>query len=84
MSIEFLSTRAIIPAINLGVSVDISTEQNINYLLGFSIKPKKFQLLSFAAGISYSKVNALNNDLKVGETYSTEDFNSITDVEETL
>jgi HPt (histidine-containing phosphotransfer) domain-containing protein len=82
MSIEFLSTRAIIPAINLGVSVDISTEQNINYLLGFSIKPKKFQLLSFAAGISYSKVNALNNDLKVGETYSTEDFNSITDFED--
>jgi hypothetical protein len=82
MSVEFLSTRAIIPAINLGVSVDISQEQNINYLLGFSIKPKKFQLLSFAAGISYSKVNALNNNLKVGETYLTEDFNAITDFED--
>ncbi|MFM7682071.1 MAG: hypothetical protein ACKO7P_04925, partial [Bacteroidota bacterium] len=81
MSVEFLSTRAIIPAINLGVSVDISQDQNINYLLGFSIKPKKFQLLSFAAGISYSKVNALNNNLKVGETYLTEDFNAITDSE---
>jgi hypothetical protein len=82
MSIEFLSRKSIIPSINLGVSVDISEEQNVNYLLGFSIKPKNFQLLSFGAGISFAKVNALNNQLEVGKTYSLQEYNDMIDSDE--
>ena len=78
MSIDFLSGKVLVPGINLGVAVDLSSGRNLNYLLGFSLRPKKFPLFSLTGGMAYTPVNSLNSDISESRTYlQTEFFNTL-------
>ncbi len=74
MSIDFLSGRKLVPGINLGVGVDLSSGRNLNYLLGFSLRPKKFPLFSLTGGMAYTPVNTLNADISETKTYKQTEF----------
>jgi hypothetical protein len=74
MSIDFLSGRVLVPGINLGVAVDLSSGRNLNYLLGFSVRPKKFSLFSLTCGMAYTPVNTLNSDLNETVVYDQSEF----------
>jgi hypothetical protein len=74
MSIDFLSGRKLVPGINLGVGVDLSSGRNLNYLLGFSLRPKKFPLFSLTGGMAYTPVNTLNADISEIRTYKQTEF----------
>jgi hypothetical protein len=74
MSIDFLSGRVLVPGINLGVAVDLSSGRNLNYLLGFSVRPKKFPLFSLTGGMAYTPVNILNTDISETRTYKQTEF----------
>jgi hypothetical protein len=77
MSIDFLSTRYITPSINLGVSVDLLTTKNLNYLIGFSIKPKALPLLSISTGLAYTLTNQLNENIRTDEKYLYSDYQQL-------
>lgn len=74
MSIDFLSGRSVIPGINLGIAMDLTSLRSLNYLLGFSLKPKKFPLFSLTGGLSYTSVNTLNPRVSEGKIYEKTDF----------
>jgi len=74
MSIDFLANKHIVPSLNLGVAVDIIRTSSLNYLLGFSVRPKKLPLFSLAAGLSYSPAAELNNNLQLETNYAATDY----------
>jgi len=74
MSIDFLSGRKLVPGINLGVGVDLSSGRNLNYLIGFSLRPKKFPLFSLTGGMAYTPVNSLNSDISETKIYKQTEF----------
>jgi hypothetical protein len=77
MSIDFLSNRKIIPSINVGVAVDVLKTTNLNYLAGFSIRPKALPMLSFSGGLSYSLSSVLNDNISENKKYSFSDYQGL-------
>jgi hypothetical protein len=77
MSIDFLSNRKIIPSINIGVAVDVLKTTNLNYLAGFSIRPKALPMLSFSGGLSYSLSSVLNDNISENKKYSFSDYQGL-------
>jgi hypothetical protein len=77
MSIDFLSNRKIIPSINVGVAVDVLKTTNLNYLAGFSIRPKALPMLSFSGGLSYSLSSVLNDNISENTKYSFSDYQGL-------
>lgn len=77
MSIDFLSNRKIIPSINVGVAVDVLKTTNLNYLAGFSIRPKALPMLSISGGLSYSLTSVLNENIKENTNYSLSEYQNL-------
>jgi hypothetical protein len=77
MSIDFLSNRKIIPSINVGVAVDVLKTTNLNYLAGFSIRPKALPMLSFSGGLSYSLTSVMNENIKENTNYSLSEYQNL-------
>ncbi len=77
MSLDFLSNRRIIPSINVGVAVDVLKTTNLNYLAGFSIRPKALTMLSFSGGLSYSLTSVLNDNITVNTNYSLSEYQNL-------
>jgi len=74
MSIDFLSNRKVIPSINIGVAVDVLKTTNLNFLAGFSFRPKALTMLSVSGGLSYSVASVLNDNISKNTNYSSSDF----------
>ena len=69
MVFDFQGNKLITPSINLGAAVDFWDERDIHFLVGGGMKFKQFPYLSLSAGLSFTRVNVLNNSLEVGQTY---------------
>jgi hypothetical protein len=77
MSIEFLSHKHLVPSLNFGVSLDLMNNQKLNYLLGMSLKPKLFPLISISGGLAYTPIQQLNSAITANTTYSASQFLSL-------
>ena len=54
---------------NLGAAIDLWDDRDIHFLAGMGIKFKSFPLLSLTGGISFTRMNQLNDDYEVGGSY---------------
>ena len=57
------------PSFNLGAAIDLWDDRDIHFLAGLGLKFKSFPLLSITGGISFTRMNQLNDLYEVGESY---------------
>jgi hypothetical protein len=66
---DFKGNKFLKPSLNLGAAIDLFNDRDISILLGSSLKLTKFPFIGLSAGLSFTQINILNKNLKVGQIY---------------
>ena len=69
MVFDFSGNKFLAPSFNLGAAIDLWDDRDIHFLAGLGLKFKSFPLLSITGGISFTRMNQLNDTYVVGESY---------------
>ena len=77
MVFDFRGNKIFSPSFNLGAAIDLWDDRDIHFLAGMGIKFNSFPLLSLTGGISFTRMNQLNDDYEVGESYDYTGFEEL-------
>jgi hypothetical protein len=67
MDFQFFGNKTITPTVNLGAAVDFWNEREIHFLLGGGLRFKAFPYLGLSAGLSFTRMQVLNNQVRIGD-----------------
>ena len=77
MVFDFTGNKIFSPSFNLGAAIDLWNDRDIHFLAGMGIKFKSFPLLSLTGGISFPRMNQLNEDYEIGQSYEYMGFEEL-------
>lgn len=78
MDFQFFGNRMITPTVNLGAAMDVWNQRDVHFLLGGGLRFKAFPYLGLTAGLSFTRMQVLNDQVRVGDVL--EDDNGEVDV----
>ncbi len=67
MDFQFFGNKTITPTVNLGAAVDFWNEREIHFLLGGGLRFKAFPYLGLSAGLSFTRMQVLNEQVRIGD-----------------
>jgi hypothetical protein len=67
MDFQFFGNKTITPTVNLGAAVDFWNEREIHFLLGGGLRFKAFPYLGLSAGLSFTRMQLLNDQVRIGD-----------------
>lgn len=77
MVFDFRGNKVFSPSMNLGAAIDLWDDRDVHFIAGAGIKFKSFPLLSLTGGIAFTRLNQLNKEYEIGETYETFGFDEV-------
>jgi hypothetical protein len=67
MDFQFFGNKTITPTVNLGAAVDFWNDREIHFLLGGGLRFKAFPYLGLSAGLSFTRMQLLNDQIRIGD-----------------
>jgi hypothetical protein len=67
MDFQFFGNKTITPTVNLGAAVDFWNDREIHFLLGGGLRFKAFPYLGLSAGLSFTRMQLLNDQVRIGD-----------------
>ena len=80
LNYNFASARNLIPQVNFGMALGFIGDENpLNILLGGGLKFRQFPFLGLSAGLAFCQNQALNNGLKLNDSFSSANSSNLSD-----